>query len=247
MSTTPVPIQTKTTSGITTDLAWLKAHLALLVIVIALAAGSVYGIESIIAKHDAERATADRQVLTAITNQTNDLKSRMTQDEQASAVRDAQYNQTISQLSAIISNQSTQLRKQIKVNASLTASQTAQALTTKIKAQPGEISVAGDNVTLDLPVARSLNSSLDSLATTQAQLVETQKQLSAQTSLTTDALLDLDNGKKVIASQQTEISAAGKSCQDQVTSLKAQARKSKFKWFLGGVLVGLGIAHPLGI
>ena len=234
-------------STLSTDFNWLKSHLILLIVIAALIAGSVYGIESLIAKHDAQRVQQDQQVLMAVTNQTNDLKARMMQDEQQEATRDAQYNQTIAQLSAIISNQSTQLQKQIKTNATLTAVQTAAALTTKTKSQPGEITATGDNVTLDLSAARTVNSDIDTLATTQSQLIETKKQLDAQTSLTIDANLDVTNAENVIASQQNQINIGNKTCQDQVSLLKVQARKSKIKWFFAGLITGFGLAHPLGI
>ena len=242
MSITPTPI-----SALETDWTWVKTHVMLLVVIAVLVVGSVYGIELMVASRDAQRASADQQILTAVTNQTKELQQRMTQDEQQEAVRDAQYNQTITQLSAIISNQSTQLQRQIKTNATLTAVQTAQALTQKTKAQPGEISATGDNVTVDLPIARVLNSDIDTMVTTKTQLAETRKQLDAETALKADAQVDAANAKLVIASQQTEIASGNKTCQDQITALKAQARKGKLKWFFVGVLAGLGIAHPLGI
>jgi hypothetical protein len=232
---------------IRTDLTYVKTHLALLGIVVILAAGSVYGIESLVAKHDTERETKDSQVLALITAQTTDLKSRMAQDEQAATIRDAQYAAIIGQLSSTIQKQTTQLQQQVKVNATLTALQTAQAISQKTQAQPGEVTAQGDNVTLDLPIARTVNSSLDMLATTTAQLDETKKQLDAQTGLTNDAILDTVNAKKVIVNQANEITQGDKVCIDKIAVVKAQARKSKLKWLGIGYVLGLATAHFIGI
>jgi len=242
---TPAPVTP--VAVITKDLTWLKTHLVLLVIVVALAVGSVYAIEGLVAKHDIAQEARDQQLLTLVTSQTTDLKTRMAQDEQTAVQRDQQYATIISQLSGTISKQTGQLQQQVKQNATLNATQTARAITDKTKAQLGEVTAVGDNLTLDLPIARQINSDLDTLATTTLQLGETQKQLQAQTSLTTDAVLDATNAKKVIDSQDVQLKDAAKVCTDQINTVKAQARKSKIKWFFAGVLTGLGLAHPLGI
>lgn len=216
------------------DLAWIKAHLILLAAVVLLSGGIVYSIETLIAKHDAAREAKDQQIENLIIAQTTDLKARLAQDEQASAVRDAQYNQIITTLSGTIAKQSAQLQKQIAVNATLTAAQTAQAISQKTGANPGEVTAVGDNVTMVLPVARTINTDLDKLSTTQLQLDETQKQLTAQNGLTTDALLDYVNAKKVIASQDSQLKAADKVCTDKIDTLKAKNRKTNLKYMLAG-------------
>lgn len=229
------------------DIVWLKGHIVLLVIVIALAFGGVYGIETLVDKHDAEREAKDAQLLQLITGQTNDLKLRLAQDEEAMTKRDAEYNQIISQLSNTIAKQTQQLQQQIKVNATLSAQQTAEAISAKVQAQPGEVTAVGDNVSLNLAVSRTVNNSLDMLQTAQIQLDEKQKQLDAQASLTLDAVLDSANAKKVIASQDTQITQANKTCQDQIATINAKNRKSKLKWFGIGVVIGLVGARFAGI
>jgi hypothetical protein len=234
-------------STITKALSWLKSHLILLGVIVILVVGGIYGLESIIAKHDVAQEAHDQQILTLVTAQTADLKTRMASDEQAATARDLQYAQIITQLSGTIAKQTGQLQQQIKANATLTAQQTAQAIADKIKAQPGEVVAQGDNVTMDLPVSRQVNSSLDTLATTTLQLTEVQKQLQAQTGLTTDAVLELDNAKKVITAQDTQAIIAAKVCTDQISVVKAQARKSKLKFLGIGYLLGLASAHFIGI
>lgn len=229
------------------DLSYIKTHLALLAVVVVLAAGVIYTIESLVAKHDTARETQDAQTLALIAAQTTDLKSRMTQDEQAATIRDAQYAAIIGQLSSTIQKQTTQLQQQIKVNATLTASQTAQAIQQKTNAQPGDVQAQQDSVVLTLPIARTINSDLDALQTVTTQLDETKKQFDAQLHLTEDAVLDSLNAKKVITSQATQLVEDDKVCKDQIAVVKAQARKSKLKWFGAGYILGLVTAHFVGI
>jgi hypothetical protein len=230
-----------------TDLTYVKTHLALLAIVVTLATGAVYGVESLVARHDVQREAKDSQVLALITAQTADLKDRMAQDEQAATVRDAQYSAVITQLSGTIAKQSGQLQQQVKQNATLNAQQTAQAISQKTSAQPGEVTAQGDNVTMDLAISRTVNSSLDTLSTVTVQLDETKKQLDAQTGLTNDAVLDAANAKKVIVSQAAQIVQDEKVCTDKIAVVKAQARKSKLKWFGVGYILGVVSAHFIGI
>lgn len=240
MADTPV-------STITKDLNWLHAHLILLGVVAILVVGAVYGIESLIARHDTQQEARDQQLLSVLTAQTTDLKNRMAQDEQQATARDLQYAAIIANLSGTIAKQTGQLQQQIKQNATLTAAETARAIADKTKAQVGEVTAQNDTVVMDLPISRQVNSSLDTLATTTLQLGEVQKQLEAQTGLTADAKSELNDAKKVITAQDTQAVTAAKVCVDQVNVAKATARKSKLKWFGVGYILGLASAHFIGI
>ncbi|SRR6266550_2496688 len=229
------------------DLTYLKTHLTLLVAVVVLAGGVVYGSESLIASHDSQREAKDSQVLALVMAQTADLKTRMVQDEQAATVRDAQYAAIIAQLSGTIAKQTAQLQKQKQVNATLTATQTAEAISKKTQALPGEVTVQSDNILLTLPIAKQINNDLDTLDTLTLQADEMTQQLIAQKGLTDDAMLDAMNAKKVIVSQAEQITQAEKVCKDQIAVVKAQARKSKLKWFGVGYVLGLVTARFIGI
>ena len=238
---------TPAVSTIVKDLAYLKTHMALLAVVVVLAGGAVYGVETLISKHDVAQEAHDQQLLTLVTAQTNDLKTRMAQDEQQASVRDAQYSQIIAQLSGTINKQNLALQQQIKVNASLTAEQTAEAIASKIKADPGQVIAQGDGVNLTLPIARVINSDLDRLSIALFQLDETKQQFQAQLELTNDAKTDAENAKNIISSQSAQLSQADKFCKDEIATIKAQNRKSKMRWFGIGFISGLISAHFMGI
>lgn len=233
------------TNPIANDLSWLRAHLILLVLVVVLVFAGVYGIESVVALHDQQREIKDNAVLTAIQANSTSLEQRIVQDEQASAQRDAQYQQIISGLTATIAQQNTKLAKQIKVNAALSPSDTAAAIATKTQAPVGAVTAQGATVQLSLDEAKKINDDLDTLVTVQKQLNETQSEVAAQTELTADAKDALAQEKALVANQQLEIDQQVKVCDAKIAVVNAKARKGKLKAAFWGFLAGLGVRSAL--
>lgn len=229
-------IQTTLKTTVANDINWLKHHIIALLVVALLVAGAVYGVDSLIAKHDAAKESKDAQILALVVSQTNDLKARLLQDETSTAAKDAVLVATIQGLNGTIAKQSAQLQSQININATLNAAQTAQAIAAKTNSP--DVSAQNNNVMLGINAARTVNSDLDRLATTSAQLDERTQQLAAQTGLTSNATVKYQDATAVIASQNTQVIQADKVCNDKIAVVKSDARKSKFKWFLGGYVAG---------
>src|SRR5271156_449385 len=101
MATETTPVTT-VASKLTSDLAWLKTHIIMLVIVVGLAWGGVYGVESLIAKHDAAQEAKYSVILQAQTAQTTAIENKLSSDE-------TNWNQLAQQLTA----QNTQLAQQV--------------------------------------------------------------------------------------------------------------------------------------
>lgn len=215
-----------------------RHHLILLVLAAVLVTGSVYGVEGVIARHDLENSTKWNSILQTQTAQTVALQKQIASDEEVAAIRDAAYQKTISQLAQTISVRNAQTQQQVKNDASLNAQQAAIRLATQTNAQAGEIGVAGDTISLDLPITRNIISNLDLLETAQADLSDTEKQLAAQQGLTADAAADDNKQKSLVAALQTEVLDSDKACLAQVKTLKAQNRKSKIKIFFVGYVAG---------
>ena len=248
MTTTPTPAPTDTTivTKLKADWTWFASHLILLAVVGLLVAGAVYGVDSIVARHDAARSTQFAQILATQAEQTKTLQQQLAADEAATAVRDAQYQATIAQLSKSIQVRDANAQKQQQTDTTLDAVSAASRLAAQTGAQSGEISVAGDNVTLDLPITRRVVAAFDELSVAQADLQDTRGQLTAQTGLTVDANTKLADADKVIASQTAQIADGVKSCNAQIKTLKAKQRKNLFKAFFAGVAVGFFGAHAAG-
>lgn len=246
-TTTPAPpTDTTIVATIQKDWSWLVSHLILLAVVGLLVAGAVYGVDSIVARHDAARSTQFAQILATQAAQTKTLQQQLAADEAATAVRDAQYQATIAQLSKSIQVRDANAQKQQQTDATLDSVSAASRLAAQTGAQPGEITVAGDNVTLDLPITRRVVAVFDELSVAQADLQDTQNQLTAQTGLTADANTKLVDADKVITSQTAQIADGVKSCNAQIKTLNAKHRRGIIKAFFAGVVVGFFGAHAAG-
>lgn len=220
------------------DWNYIKHHLLLVGLAVVLIAGAVYGVESI----SANRAKANDEKWQAILNsqigQTELLKTQLAQNETKWAAVNAQLLATNQQLTVAISARDRQLSDQLKKNATLTAAEAAQRLEQQTGAKPGEIQTSGDTVVLNLPIARHLADSLDILVATQATLSDTKTQLANQIRVAENLTSNVAQQKDVIKGLETVIEDQKKACEAQVKDVKAQARKSRFKTFFIGVIVG---------
>jgi hypothetical protein len=225
-------------SKVEKDISWIKVHLLLLAVVAILVFGSVYGVESLVERHDITNATASEKVLALVTAQTNDLKAQMEQFQVAATARDAAYAATIAKLTTEVDARDAQLVQQEKKDATLTAQEAADRIALQTKAQAGEVTASADTVVLDLPVARDITSDLDKLDTLQQDLVATQTQLANEKSVAADLTTANANQVLVINNQEKELADEVISCNSQIAVVKAKARKSKLKWFMAGVVTG---------
>ena len=229
-TTTPVPpTDTTIIATIKKDWSWLASHLIILAFVALLVGGAVYEVDSIIARHDAAASGKYGALLAQQTAQTQTLVQQLAADQAASAARDAQYQATIVQLSKSIQVRDASAKKQQQTDATLNAADAANRLAQQTAAKPGEITVANDSITLDLPLTRGIISRLDSLATLQADFADTQSQLTAQTGLTADANTTVADQNKIIVSQIAELADSHLACTAQVKALKAHYRKKLIK------------------
>ncbi len=221
---------------------YIKHHILLLVVVALLIFGAVYGIESLIASHDAANATKYAQILQEQEKQTAVLEARLEQQES----QWQQQNQTqlalIQKLGASITQRNAQLTQTKQQNSTLSAEEAANTLV-KLTGD-NQIKAVDSTVVLDLPAAISTVNTFDSLATLQANYSDVQQQLESERLIADNLQSDVDKQKDVIAAKDAQIAAQAKKYDGDVASLKAEARKSKLKWALFGA-IGAGIARAL--
>jgi len=225
-------------SVITRDINYLKHHLLLLVAAAVLIFGAVYGVESLMAGRAAENDAKWQTILNTQIAQTQLLQQKLATDEANWAAVNAQLLATNQKLSGMIDARDKQLQDQLKKNATLTAVEAAQRLEQQTQAKPGEITVSGNTVTLDLPITQQVVSTYDKLVVLQTDLADTKTQLKNETAVTVNLQQNIDRQKEVITGLETVNKDQFKACDAQVKNLKAQARKSKTKWFFVGVAVG---------
>lgn len=249
MSSSPVtpksitPASKPITSFLTREWSWLVQHAIFAISIGCLIVVSIYTIEGIIAKHDAATASRDQAQLNVQIEQNHALIAE-------AQAKDVLLQQTIAalsaanaQLGAMQKARNTQLAVEVQANATLSAQQAADKLTQQTKAAPGEITASNNNVTIDLPITRNIVTDLDTLPVVQANLVDTQKQLDNETQIAVAAQNDVVAQKAQVDGLNKQIADAQKTCKAQIASVKADARKSKLKWFGLGFVAGFITGH----
>lgn len=229
------------------EFGWLKTHLALLIIVIVLAFGGVYFVESIIAKHDANNDQKWQSMLAASNAQTQNLTNKMNQDEQIWNQQNQQNIQIIKGLASMISARDAATKVQLQADTTLTADDAKNRLNILTDAQAGEVTAGNDTVTMDLPITRKVIANLDELPTVKADLSDTQKQLEAETNTAANLQNDLNDKSALIAQLNTNSDLKDKACDAKISDIKAQNRKRTFKWSTLMLGIGIALARVLGI
>lgn len=234
-------------SSVQTDFSWFKAHLLSLVLVAVLIFGAVYGVDSMIARHDAANDSKWSQILKTQTDQNTVVQTQLAADEAQWAAERAQLLAVNSQKAQAIIIRDNAAAVAVQQVPTLSAAQTAQGLATQLGANSGEIVAGTDTITVDLPVAHTLLSDAILLPSVKADNVDLKTQLTNETTIATNAEADTAEQKKLVVGLQDQITITAKANAAQIASIKASARKSKFKYFIAGVVVGFigkGLIKP---
>jgi hypothetical protein len=251
MSTTPAPTPAATTTlaTIEKDITWIRGHIIIALLAVAIIAGSIIGgvslFESLIERHDARVAAAQLQKEGVDTATQTAFLAQLEQDRAANTARDTQQAALIQTLVSQMAQQHAQTAKQIQTDATLDAKTAAARLVSQMKASSSDVTVTNDLVTLTLPLTRNVVASLDLLPQAQSDVVNLQGQLSAQQILTSDAKVEASDAQKVIAADKVELIATIKADNSACdVRIDKQARKDLKRGFwasvvsiVGGILI----------
>lgn len=235
------------------DLSYLKTHVILalsgLGLIVALVLGSVLGIEHIIGVMRTAEDTRATQALVAAQTTQKILTDRLDQHDAAAAQREAVYVETIQSLAKQMAARDTAAQQARTQASTLNAVDTAAAIAKQTNAAPGEVTATGDNVTMDLAVARTVNRNMISLDQAQANLKDTQGQLVAVSGQLADCKVTVTDQKAVIAGDAAVLVAAQKKADADLAVEKNKTKKAGIKGFFvgaGTVLLGI-VMHAAGI
>lgn len=238
MSTTPSSLTDKTIeTKLKADYTWLTTHLIQLAIVGVLVIASVWGVESIIARHDSA------------------ISSRY----DALAAQSAAQNQTIQKQSADaiaqLATQNSLLQTQVAGLAQAISSRDAALLNLQkqvINMQPpalaaewpkyithGTVSALPDGVKLDVPAAQDTLQQLEAVPVLQADNKSLSDANGKQAAEITNDAAALKSSQDALDTEKLSHVADQKACEADKKTLKAQARKGKLKAFFMGVVTGL--------
>lgn len=231
--------------------AFLKAHEKLILSL--LAALLVWGVLSrvltYLASHDQTTATASQQALQA------QLEANKEQSDSQKATL-AQYLSLAQQLMAsntALANAQTQrntvVLKQQAVDKTLQPADLAARWTSLMKVAPSTVSPTAQGYSVGPDTATETVVQLEAIPSLQADL-SNEKQINVNNDQMISGLMTVkDNLTNQVSGLNKTVQDESKSCADQITLVKAQARKSKLHWFEIGFVTGFvsSVALKVGL
>jgi hypothetical protein len=231
--------------------AWLKAHERLIMLALVLAVGS-FGISKYF---DVDAARKDARVVAAEQIVANDQKNSAAlalQTAQATAALQAELQADralVSSLAASVAARNVGLAQQTKVDQTLPVSGLAARWTVLVPTVIPAVTPTG--VALNEQGVRDTVSQLEQVPVLQGNLAD-------ETSIVSGIQRELSATDKVNVDLNAQITGLNKSltdsanaCKVEIAAVKADARKSKmkfFKWgFITGFVSGLYLGHAAGL
>jgi hypothetical protein len=222
-----------------------KHHIILYGVAILFALGLTYAIESKVADK-ADQKYQDLKTLSDQKDATNaQFQKQITDQITQLAMQNSQLQAENVQQNALVSN----LLAQLKANKTKDATLPPTDLATRIQtlAPGGSITVISDGYHLDQAEAVAITQGLEEAPILQQQYDADQKVIDNDTIIIENDAKALNAEKQSHKSDVDAIQAKLDTANQEIKTVKADARKSKFKWFIAGVVTGftLGRIHNL--
>lgn len=216
-----------------------KKHLILVVLVIVLSLGIIHLVESKVA----DRAEAKYEAARSESQQKDAQNTQFQQQISTQVAQLASQNDKLDQQNKTLLQVNLQLEQQLQAQKAKDATLPPPALATRIMtlAPGGVATVTANGIQLDGPESIAVTQGLE------APPILT-KQIAEKDQLITNDAAQIANGQKALdlekQAHQTDVTTSKAdlaTCQQQVKTVKAEARKSKFHWFIGGFITGAAV------
>jgi hypothetical protein len=222
-----------------------KHHLILYGVTIIFALGLTYAIESKIADR-ADQKYQDLKTLSDQKDATNAQFQKQITDQMAQlAMQNSQLQAANVQQNELVSS----LIGQLKANKTKDATLPPTDLATRIQtlAPGGNITVVSDGYHLDQAEAVAIAQELEEPPILNQQIASKDVTIKNDEQIIVNDAKTLDSEKRSHKSDVDAIQANLNTVNQEIKTVKADARKSKFKWFIAGVVAGftLGRIHNL--
>lgn len=224
--------------SLSTDLGWVKTHLFLLAVVIILAVGSVYGIESVIARHDHDRAVELQTIAQQIATQNQALQQQTKQQIDSLTQSNLALQQEVGSLANAIASRDAQLQKTQQQVPTLTPDQLSAAWSTRIK-NAGKITPTTNGYTTDQAAAVATVQALESVPVLEQDKRDLQTTNADLTKQVANSESKYELELKAHTSDQTACQADLKSANAQLKDAKAQNRKRNIVLAIIGFAAGV--------
>jgi hypothetical protein len=222
-----------------------KHHIILYAVAIVFALGLTYAIESKVA----DKADAQYQKQKALSDEkdaSNAQFQKQVADQLAQMKSESDQQKLLNaQSQATIASLKQQLQDQKGKDATLPPNDLAARIQTL--APGGAVIVVTNGYQMDQPEAVAVAQALENIPILNQELSLDQMVISRDDIIIANGEKSLDTEKAAHAGDVATLTADKDTLNKQITSLKDDARKSKLKWFLAGVVTGftLGRIHNL--
>lgn len=220
--------------------AFIKQHEKLLAIVLgaALVWGVVGKVNDAIATHDSRVLAADTaklQAEAAATAAQAATNAKDAADYKALADKTTAANTALEQSNIALA---VALSKQQKVDAALPPTELATRIELLASLPPNSVVPAQTGYSVTAPAAVSIAQTLETVGTQKQEIANQKQEIVNGATLLTAQTSRVDGLNKQIGDLNVQLGGADKVCNDKIATVKQDARKSKFRWFKAGVVVG---------
>jgi len=231
------PTDTVVSGTLSHDLAWLRHHLILLALVIILVFGSVYGIESVIAKHDHENALEKQAIAQTLAQQNQQFQAQTQTQINTLVQQNTALQQQVGALATAITTRDSQLRTQQAQVPQLTPDQLSVEWQKDIK-NAGNVKPSPGGYLVDQQAAVASVQAIEAVPVLQQDISDFQKQFEKLNVQLVNETAIYEDEKKAHASDNTANQAKIDAQVAKIKDITAQCRKSKLKWFFAGFFIG---------
>jgi hypothetical protein len=229
--------------AIENDVVWLKAHHVLLFFVLVVVAFLGHRTINLLADRAQSRATIAEQALSTQKTQDNQLAVTVAQVQQQYQILVKQLSVQNASLANAVVSRSGALQVQQGSDTKLPPSGLAERIVALSNAPSGTVLAVGKTVVLTETGAVAVTQSLEELPVLKSNLNDINNinsNLTQELSKSTTLVTALD---AQVTGLTLQVKDQDKACKTEIASVKAQARKSKLRWFGAGVIVGIFLGH----
>lgn len=228
--------------ALTPKVSWLKQHERMIIVALLAATffASVGKVETILANHDASKAAVTQQALDDQKQINANLANQVTQLDVDYKDLRAMLDKQNAALAVAAAARTQALATQQATDKTLPPTELTQRWASLIGGDASDVSYSGNNYSVSNAGAVATVVTLEQVPALQANLQDAKQTVDNQAA----ELQKADQVQTALNAQvgglQAQLKDADKACQAQVANVKAQARKSKMRWF--GIGVGAGAA-----
>ena len=219
----------------------------LFVLAAALAWGVSGKIERAIAAHDQQNLTVAQAQLAA-TQAANADKAKEAQQATEAAT---QAKQAAAAANLALARATDALRQALAKQQAADATLPPPALAARIEglagATPGSVTPGPGGYTVTQPGAVQIAQTLEVIPELQGEVKNAKSEAANNKSALDASAKEAGTLHEQVGGLQLQLTQADKVCKDEIKVVKDQARASKRKWFIGGVIVGAGLRGAIKI